>query len=80
MRANIRYAPYAAPWNVAGLPAIVVPVGRRPDGLPVAVQFVGPPGSELLLLGVAGQFEMQAPWQRHAPGYPRIGTGSPAHA
>ncbi|MGY0004070.1 amidase [Micromonospora sp. I033] len=80
MKANIRYAPYAAPWNIAGLPAIVVPVGRRPDGLPVAVQFVGPPGSELLLLGVAGQFEMQAPWQRHAPGYPRVGTGSPAHA
>ncbi|KXK61658.1 amidase [Micromonospora rosaria] len=69
---NIRYAPYAAPWNVAGLPAIVVPVGRRPDGLPVAVQLVGPPGSELLLLGVAGQFELAAPWPRHAPGYPRV--------
>jgi amidase len=80
MKANIRYAPYAAPWNVAGLPAIVVPVGRRPDGTPVAVQLVGPPGSELLLLGVAGQFEMQAPWARHAPGYPRVGTGSPAPA
>lgn len=72
MVANIRYAPYAAPWNIAGLPALVVPVGRRPDGLPVAVQLVGPPGSELLLLGVAGQFELQAPWTRHAPGYPRI--------
>ncbi|MFI7212167.1 amidase [Micromonospora maritima] len=80
MSTNIRYAPYAAPWNIAGLPSIVVPVGRRPDGLPVGVQFVGPPGSELLLLGVAGQFEMQAPWTRHAPGYPRVGTGSPATA
>src|SRR5690606_25378400 len=40
---NIRYAPYAAPWNLAGLPAIVVPVGQRPDGLPVAVQVVGMP-------------------------------------
>ncbi len=78
MLANIRYAPYAAPWNIAGLPALVVPVGRRPDGLPLAVQLVGPPGSELLLLGVAGQFEMAAPWPRHAPGYPRGGTGSPA--
>ncbi|WP_112679024.1 amidase [Micromonospora saelicesensis] len=80
MAANIRYAPYAAPWNIAGLPAVVVPVGRRPDGLPVAVQLVGPPGSELLLLGVAGQFEMAAPWTRHAPGYPRVGTESPATA
>jgi amidase len=69
---SIRYAPYAAPWNVAGLPALVVPVGLRPDGLPVAVQLVGPPGSELLLLAVAGQFELAAPWPRHAPGWPRV--------
>lgn len=69
---NIRYAPYAAPWNIAGLPALVVPVGMRPDGLPLGVQLVGPPGSELLLLGVAGQFELAAPWRRHAPGWPRV--------
>ncbi|GAB3799031.1 hypothetical protein GCM10027605_11740 [Micromonospora zhanjiangensis] len=72
--ASIRYAPYAAPWNIAGLPALVVPVGLRPDGLPVAVQLVGPPGSELLLLAVAGQFEMESPWPRHAPGWPRVPT------
>jgi amidase len=66
MSVNMRYAPYAAPWNVAGLPAIVFPVGLRPDGLPLAVQLVGPPDSELLLLAVAGQFEVLNPWQRHA--------------
>lgn len=70
----VRYAPYAAPWNIAGLPAVVVPVGVRPDGMPVAVQFVGPPGSERLLLSVAGQFEVAAPWRRHAPGFPRVPT------
>ena len=68
--ANLRYAPYAAPWNVAGLPALVVPVGIRPDGLPLAVQLVGGPGSELRLLAVAGQLERTAPWRRHAPGWP----------
>jgi amidase len=72
MMTNIRYAPYGAPWNMAGLPSLVVPVGLRPDGLPVGVQLVGPPGSELMLLGVAGQFEMTAPWPRHAPGWPRV--------
>ncbi|MCA2215625.1 amidase [Jidongwangia harbinensis] len=66
MRVNVRYAPYAAPWNFAGLPAIVVPVGVRPDGLPLGVQFVGPPDSELLLLAVAAQFELANPWQRLA--------------
>jgi amidase len=72
----MRYAPYAAPWNIAGFPAVVVPMGVRPDGLPVGVQLVGPPGSELLLLAVAGQFELAAPWRRFAPGWPRI-AGEP---
>ncbi|MEV4705705.1 amidase family protein [Actinoplanes sp. NPDC049316] len=66
MLVNTRYAPYAAPWNIAGLPAIVVPVGMRPDGLPVGVQFVGPPDSELLLLSIAGQLEVANPWTRHS--------------
>ena len=69
--ASVRYAPYCLPWNIAGLPALVVPVGIRPDGLPLGVQLVGPPGSELLLLAVAGQIELAAPWQRHAPGWVR---------
>jgi amidase len=68
MATSMRLAPYLAPWNVAGLPAIVFPVGLRPDGLPLAVQLVGPPDSELLLLAVAGQFEVHNPWQRHAFG------------
>jgi amidase len=68
--ACMRFAPYAAPWNIAGLPALTVPVGVRPDGLPAAVQLVGPPGSELTLLAVAGQFELLAAWRRHAPGFP----------
>lgn len=71
LMANVRYAPYAAPWNIAGLPAVVVPMGVRPDGLPVGVQLVGPPGAELTLLGVAGQLEQLSPWLRHAPGWPR---------
>lgn len=74
--ANIRYAPYTAPWNIAGFPAMAVPVGVRPDGLPAAVQLVGPPGSELLLLALAGQLEQANPWQRHAPGWPKVGSGT----
>ncbi len=69
---SVRFAPFAAPWNIAGLPAIAVPVGTRPDGLPVAVQLVGPPGAEPLLLAVAGQLESANPWLRHAPGWPRV--------
>jgi amidase len=67
----MRYAPYAAAWNIAGFPAMVVPAGVRRDGLPAAVQLVGRPGTEMLLLAVAGQIEAAAPWRRHAPGWPR---------
>ena len=70
MMTSMRFAPYAAPWNVAGFPAVAVPMGVRPDGLPVAIQLVGLPGTELTLLAVAGQLEQASPWLRHAPGWP----------
>jgi amidase len=68
MLANIRYAPFAAPWNVAGFPAMVVPAGVHPDtGTPVAVQLVAGPGGEHLLLRMAAAIEQIHPWQRTAP-------------
>lgn len=65
--ANSRWAPWTAPWNLAGLPALALPAGTRPEGLPVAVQFVGPPGAEARLLWLAGELERLQPWRRHAP-------------
>lgn len=65
--ANSRYAPFAAPWNLAGFPAMVVPAGLHPRGTPLAVQLVAPPGAEGLLLQVAAQLEQLRPWQRLAP-------------
>jgi amidase len=76
--ANARWAPWTAAWNLAGLPALVVPAGSRPDGLPVAVQFVGPPGAEGRLLWLAGELERLQPWRRHAPLFDP--TASPAAA
>lgn len=69
MRANIGYAPFAAPWNLAGWPAMAVPAGRHPNGLPLSIQLVGRPGGEAMLLGVASHLEQLRPWQRVAPGY-----------
>jgi amidase len=66
MWSNARYAPFAAPWNLAGWPAMSVPAGLDPRGLPLAVQLVGRPGSEALLLAVAGQLEQARPWPRTA--------------
>jgi amidase len=55
-------APYAALANAAGLPAISVPHGMDTAGLPLAIQIVGPIGSDILLLQLARFFECNAPW------------------
>jgi amidase len=65
--ATVRGAPWTAAWNLAGLPALVLPAGIRPDGGPVGVQLIGPPESEQRLLWLAGELERRAPWRRHAP-------------
>jgi amidase len=65
--ANVRYAPFAAPWNLAGWPAMAVPAGLDPDGMPLSVQLVAPPGGEARLLAVARQIEVLRPWPRTAP-------------
>lgn len=43
--------------NVLGLPALSIPAGFTRNGLPVAVQLIGPPWSESLLLKVGSAFE-----------------------
>ncbi|MNC98350.1 amidase [compost metagenome] len=46
--------------NALGLPAAVVPVGIA-EGLPQAVQIIGPPFAEMRCLAVAEDLEAQAP-------------------
>jgi len=43
--------------TVTGSPAISVPCGFTPDGLPVGMQIVGRPGEDLRVLQVAHAFE-----------------------
>ncbi|MDQ1631394.1 MAG: amidase [Frankiaceae bacterium] len=70
VRASSGYAPFGAPWNLAGWPAIAVPAGVHPKRqTPLAVQLVAPPGGEATLLATAAQIEQLAPWQRVAPYY-----------
>ncbi|MFF1293599.1 MULTISPECIES: amidase [unclassified Streptomyces] len=65
--ANTNYSPLTPPWNLTGWPAMSVPFGKLPSGVPTAVQLVGRPGSEAALLEVAEQLEKLHPWERTAP-------------
>jgi amidase len=44
-------------FNLTGFPALTVPMGMSPDGLPVGVQLVGKPYSEELLLALGEHLE-----------------------
>lgn len=57
---QVRYAPYSSFVNVAGLPAIVVPVMMSATGHPVCVQLIGRPGGEARIIALAGLLEASA--------------------
>ena len=75
--ASTRKASLFGTWNVAGWPALALPVGVDAAGMPVAVQLVARPGGEKRLLELAAQFEQARPWRRHAPRYAVPGEGAP---
>jgi Asp-tRNA(Asn)/Glu-tRNA(Gln) amidotransferase A subunit family amidase len=53
--------------NLAGCPAVSLPMGTLPDGLPIGLQLVGRPGADLRLLELAG---ICAATLDAAPNYP----------
>ncbi|MGI8712802.1 MAG: amidase [Solirubrobacteraceae bacterium] len=62
------FTPYTAIVNVTGQPAISLPLYMGADGLPTAVQLIGSPAGEALLLSLAAQLERARPWSdRVAP-------------
>lgn len=62
------YATYTQFQNVAGTPALSLPLGMSPDGLPIGVQFAADVGQERTLLELAYELEVARPWdQRRAP-------------
>lgn len=67
-RAMVTACPFAWPWNVLGWPAVNVPAGFTPDGLPLGVQLSGPAGSEELLISLAAQLEGAQRWFERWPG------------
>jgi amidase len=62
-----RFVPYGATFNITGQPAISLPLFHGDDGLPTAVQLVGAPAGEAVLLSLSAQLEAARPWADRRP-------------
>ena len=63
MRAN--WYNYPAPFNLTGHPALSIPAGLTPDGLPTGMQAVAPWFAEQRLIDLSAALEQLIPW--HMP-------------
>jgi amidase len=61
------FTPFTAVVNLTGQPAIALPLYHGDDGLPTAVQLIGPPAREEVLLALATQLEAALPWTGRTP-------------
>ncbi len=55
-----RVPSFTGPYNLTGMPAISVPCGFTPNGLPVGLQIAGKPFDELTVFRVAHAYEQNA--------------------
>lgn len=63
----IEYVGYTTYHNVAGSPAMSVPLNWTPSGLPVGTMFAAKVGDEALLFQLAYQLEAARPWADRVP-------------
>ncbi|MGC0367903.1 amidase [Microbacterium sp. SLBN-111] len=66
---QVEYAPYSSFVNVAGLPALTLPVTRDAEGHPVSVQLIGRPGGEAALLALGAELEARRGPLPHPPAW-----------
>jgi aspartyl-tRNA(Asn)/glutamyl-tRNA(Gln) amidotransferase subunit A len=64
------------PWNVYGLPALSLPCGFSSAGFPIALQIIGAPGAEGLLLALAHAYQSRTEWHKKRPPVEKTTGGS----
>jgi len=62
-----RSAEFTMPMDLAGVPAICLPSGFSPDGLPYSIQFTGRRLTEAVLASIAYAYETATPWHSRHP-------------
>jgi Asp-tRNA(Asn)/Glu-tRNA(Gln) amidotransferase A subunit family amidase len=60
--------------NITGHPAMSVPAGRSPNGVPFGMQITGPRFADDLVLAVGSVWEAAQPWPIVAPGFAPFGS------
>ena len=58
---------YTRPYNITGFPAISVPCGFSPEGLPIGLQLAGRPFDEETVLRAAHAYEQSTEWHKRRP-------------
>lgn len=67
LRRTARINGFAPIQNIAGSPAMSVPLWFPEGGLPIGAHVAGAPGADALLLGLAYQLEEARPWRDRWP-------------
>ncbi|EJL27354.1 amidase, Asp-tRNAAsn/Glu-tRNAGln amidotransferase A subunit [Caulobacter sp. AP07] len=63
----MKFCPFTASVNMAGVPAMSVPLVHGKSGLPIGSHFVAGLGQEAMLLRLASQLESANPWADRVP-------------
>lgn len=67
-RGSFAHGPaYTAPFNLTGSPALSVPAGFTPAGMPIGVQLVARPFDEETLVAVGHRYQSVTDWHRRRP-------------
>lgn len=73
MDSYLRWMETVVPWSMAGVPALAVPAGFDPRGLPTGVQIIGPPGADARVLAAGAAYERATRWVDRRPPEPPAG-------
>ncbi len=62
-----RFGRCTRPFSYLGLPALALPCGFQPDGMPAALQLIARPGAEAVLLAAGEAYQRETDWHGRAP-------------
>lgn len=64
---QVQVTPFTSFVNVCGLPALALPTGSTPEGVPLGIHLIGRPGGEATLLQLGAQLEAELGWRGRRP-------------